>query len=187
MFVAVKNDDRFFIGYSIRDNSIDMDESDLLLEDNIPVWKVRGKKGVLIMCGERDFAAALLKYNKKLFNFEISDKEMFGGFVPRLKDFLQYYDLVDNNGNWNNELLIVKDNAAYRVENDFTLTKIVDYCSSGRWNRLTTGSLAGSEGEPAEKRIVDAFRLVVKMRNYELFPILLYDSKSGKRKIIRKN
>ena len=187
MFVAVKNDDRFFIGYSIRDNSIDMDESDLLLEDNIPVWKVRGKKGVLIMCGERDFAAALLKYNKKLFNFEISDKEMFGGFVSRLKDFLQYYDLVDNNGNWNNELLIVKDNAAYRVENDFTLTKIVDYCSSGRWNRLTTGSLAGSEGEPAEKRIAGAFGLVGKMRNYELFPISLYDSKSGKRKIIRKN
>ena len=128
-----------------------------------------------------------MKYNKKLFKFEISDKEIFGGFVSRLKDFLQYYDLVYNNGNWNNELLIVKDNAAYRVENDFTLTKIVDYCSSGRWNRLTTGSFTGSEGESAEKRIAGAFGLVGKMRNYELFPISLYDSKSGKRKIIRKN
>lgn len=187
MFVAVKNDDRFFIGYSIRDNSINMDESDLLLEDNIPVWKIRGKKGVLIMCGERDFAAVLLEYNKKLFNFEICDKEMFGGFVSKLRDFLQCYDLVDNKGNWNNILLIIKDNVAYKIENDFTLTKIVDYCSSGRWNRLTTGSLAGSECEPAEKRIAGAFVLVGKMRGYELFPISLYDSKSGKRQIIRRN
>lgn len=186
MFVAVKNDDGFLVGYSIRTNSIDMDENDMLMEENIPVWKVRGKKGVLITCGERGFASTLLRYNKKLFNFELTDKEVFGGFVPKLRDFLKYYDLINDKGHWENELLMIKDNFAYLVASDFTVLKIVDFKSSEGWNRLTTGSLVGSEGEPAEKRIVDAFRLVGKMRSYELFPISLYDSKTGKRKIVRK-
>lgn len=186
MFVAVKNDDRFLIGCSVRDGNINVDESDLLLEDNIPVWKVRGKKGVLVACGECGFAATLLKYNDRLFNFEINDDEMFGDFVRRLKHFLYHFDVINDKGHWENELLLVKDDFAYVVASDFTVLKIVDYKSSNSWNRLTRGSLVHSEGEPAKKRIVDAFKLVGKMQNKELFPIAIYDSKTGKRKIVRK-
>ncbi len=186
MFVAVKNDDRFLIGCSVRDRNINVDESDLLLEDNIPVWKVRGKKGVLVACGECGFAATLLKYNDRLFNFEINDDEMFGDFVRRLKHFLYHFDVINDKGHWENELLLVKDDFAYVVASDFTVLKIVDYKSSNEMNRLTRGSLVHSEGEPAKKRIVDAFKLVGKMQNKELFPIAIYDSKTGKRKIVRK-
>ena len=185
MFVAVKKDDGFLVGYSILDNCINMDESDTLLEDNIPVWKLRGKKGVLVICKERDFASTLLKYNKKLFNFDICDKEMYGGFVSRLKNFLRDYDLIDDKSNWSNELLIVNGDEAYIIDTDFTVTKITDYYSCGSWFRLTTGSLTESIGRNAETRIVDAFRLVEKMRNCALFPISIYDSRNGKRKIVR--
>lgn len=186
MFVAVKKDDGFLVGYSILDNCINMDESDTLLEDNIPVWKLRGKKGVLVSCNERNFASTLLKYNKKLFNFDICDKEMYGGFALRLKNFLRDYDLIDDEGSWNNELLVVNGDEAYMISAFFAVSKVTDY-NSGGWFRLTTGSLTESKGRNAETRIVDAFRLVEKMRNCVLFPISIYDSRNGKRKIVRRS
>ena len=187
MFVAVKKDDGFLVGYSILDNCINMDERDTLLEDNIPVWKLRGRKGVLVSCRERDFASTLLKYNKKLFNFDICDKEMYGGFALRLKNFLRDYDLIDDKGSWSNELLVVNGDAAYIISAYFDVSKVTDYSSGGSWFRLTTGSLTESIGRNAETRIVDAFRLVEKMRNCALFPISIYDSRNGKRKIVKRS
>lgn len=187
MFVAVKKDDGFLVGYSILDDCINMDESDMVLEDNIPVWKVRGKKGVLVMCGKHDFASTLLKYNKKLFNFDICDKEMYGGFALRLKNFLRDYYLIDDKGSWCNELLVVNGSTAYMISAYFDISKVTDYYSSGSWFRLITGSLTESIGRNAETRIVDAFRLVEKMRNCVLFPISIYDSRNGKRKIVRRS
>lgn len=187
MFVAVKKDDGFLVGCSILDDCINMDESDMVLEDNIPVWKLRGRKGVLVMCGERNFASTLLKYNKKLFNFDICDKEIYGDFVSRLKNFLRDYDLIDDEGSWNNELLVVNGDEAYVISAYFAVSKVTDYYSIGSWFRLTTGSLTESIGRNAENRIVDAFRLVEKMRNCALFPISIYDSRNGKRKIVRRN
>lgn len=186
MFVAVKKDDGFLVGYSILDNCINMDESDTLLEDNIPVWKLRGKKGVLVSCNERNFASTLLKYNKKLFNFDICDKEMYGGFALRLKNFLRDYDLIDDEGSWSNELLVVNGDEAYMISAFFAVSKVADYNSGGGF-RLTTGSLTESIGRNAETRIVDAFRLVEKMRNCAMFPISIYDSRNGKRKIVKRS
>ena len=44
MIVARKKDDRIMVGLSITDSWTEMTERDLVLEENIPFWKVRGEK-----------------------------------------------------------------------------------------------------------------------------------------------
>ena len=186
MFIGVKDKDRFIVGYSIRDVSVNMDERDLLLEDNYPVWKVRGNKGALIVCSELDFASTMLKYNKKLFDFDICDENIFGGFISKLKSFLDQFDLIEDSVHWNNQMLIIKEDCAYLISDVFSIEKVVDYCSSNQWMDLVTGSLARSADVTVEKKIVDSYELIDKMRAKNMFPIALYDSKTGKRKVVRK-
>lgn len=184
MFVAVKDNDRFLIGCTIRDTLDCMEYSDLVLEDNMPVWKVKGKKNVVVACGEIDFASTLLKYNKRLFDVEITDDGIFRELVPMMKRFLDRFDLVDDKGHWDNELIIANNDISYIIGPDFSVVKVDDYYCSAVYYNLVMGSLSTDKVKPAKKRIIDACALVEKMKARKMFPLAIYDTKTRKRKIV---
>ncbi|MBQ0099360.1 MAG: hypothetical protein KBS91_02295 [Firmicutes bacterium] len=59
MYIAVKEKDNVYIGTSILENNVDSDDSDMVLEDNVPLFKVKGQKNTYVCVAETSLAADL--------------------------------------------------------------------------------------------------------------------------------
>jgi len=183
MYIAIKDKDSVKIGITMADDNIGTHPHDYTLEDNLPIWKIRGQKGCMVAVSSTCFAANILKINNSLFNFEINDENMFGGFASKLKDYLQVVDIVNSDEKWFSRLIITNGEVIYEVASDFTITKYTDYAISNKWERLVQGAIDKNVNEPIEDRIMSGFNVVDKTNGFNLYPISIYDTKTGKRKL----
>ena len=187
MIIAIKREDGVSVGVSICRDCADMSVTDLTNPENIPFWKVKGNPGCYAGTANVDFSGQLIRAFDAPLKKVQGAKEIASIVVPTVREMLNDFSFVDENECWNNHLLIIKSGKVYTMTNYFVVAEVEDFWVQGSLNAgVATGALECTRGENAEKRIVEAFRCVERMRQNVCFPIVLIDTKTGRRKVIAK-
>ena len=181
MVVAVKKEDGIVVGISGRDGLGDMTTRDYTLEENIPFWKVKGVKDCYVFADSSNFAVELLRYNDAIFKGISDGKSIVGNVVPKMKALWSEYGQVMDNKEWDGQLLIVKDGKAFVVGRYFTVSEVDDVAAFWQTNYLL-GGLEEKRELPETERILFAVRNLCAMKSKHLFPMMVFDSKTKKKK-----
>ena len=183
MVVAVKREDRIVVGVTGCDSLVDMTVKDLSLEENVPFWKVTGTKDCYVFADILSFEADLLRYNPSIFK-EITDgKSVFETALPKMKALLGKYNRISEKGEWSNKLLIVKGDKMFSVDAYFTVSEEDGFVGLD-YEQYLLGALEESRDLSQEESVLFAVRNLKKMINRELFPLVLFDSKTKKKKVL---
>ena len=185
MIIAIKREDGVTLGVSCKDSCCDMLDKDYTLLDNLPAWKVKGNTGCYAATGELDFSGQLIRAYARSLSKIKGPNDIINQVIPEMKSLLKDFRLSDGK-KWGNELLIVKDGRLYHLTSHFVLEELQDAVVLARNSLVQMGCLEATRGQTAEKRIVETYRFLSKVRNENLFPIVLWDTKTGRKKVISK-
>ena len=181
MFVAIKDNNTMYVGVSSAADSLcDMNQQDMLLEENVMIWKIAGHKGWYVVGGRFYVEMDLLRYAKGLFDKEITYQSLLSYTVPRMKALLESRGLVKDRA-WYNDLLIVSKNKAYEIDGYFCVNEVDSYAVADPRTDIMRGALEYTEGLPAKTRICEAIHSLEEMRGKNHFPAVLLDVATGKR------
>ena len=183
MIIAKRDDDRIIVAVSIADCSVDMTVSDLVLQDNLPIHKVRGEKDCYICAKSISLDFDILRFNDKIFRGIEDGNTVLKKVVPQMKSLLDSYPGFSS-GYWCGTLLIIKGATMYIIDADFCVSEERDeYCAcnssipQGALYALRNSSLGVTE------RILEAMRCSCLMQD-KLFPAVIFDTKTNKRKAV---
>ena len=183
MVVARKEGDRIVVGSTVADTLIDMTERDLSLLENIPFWKVKGEKNCYVFAEDLTFATDLLRFNDYVFKNITDGNSVIRNVVPKIKGLLSNYSQIINGKEWDSQLLIIKDNKMFTIGHYFTVSEVDEFVGLG-YEKYLIGGLEESRDESLEESILFAVRNLNRMRNSNFFPLVLFDSKPKRRKVI---
>jgi hypothetical protein len=181
MFVAIKDSKTTYVGASsVGDSLCDMSKQDMMLEENVTIWKIAGHKGWYAV-GDRFYVEMdLLRYTKGLFAKEITYQSLLSYTIPRMKALLESRGLVKDRA-WYNDLLIVSKDKAYTIDGYFCVNEVDDYAVANACMDIIRGALEYTEGLPTKVRICEAIHSVEEMRGKSHFPAILLDVATGKK------
>ena len=182
MFVALKDEKTAYVAYTNVDSLLDMSKKDLLLNENVSVWKISGAKGWYAVCGRFYVEADVLQYTKGLFPKEITYQSLLQHTIPKMRQVLDARGLVKD-GCWYNELLVLCKHKIYCIDAYFCLEEVTDYEISSARSDIVRGCLAWTEGMPAKERICEAVHSLEVLRGKVCFPVILYDTATGKKEV----
>lgn len=183
MVVAIKKDDRVVVGISVGDSLIDMTENDLALYENVPFWKVKGNKNCYVFAEDMKFSTDLLRYNDYIFKDVSDGKSVIETVMPRMKELLKKYGQTTEDTKWDSRLLIVKDNKTFIVDRYFSVDEADEYVGLG-YESILVGGLEESKGLPPKESILFALKTFNRARNRNIFPLVLFDTKTKKKEVI---
>ena len=102
-----------------------------------------------------------------------------------MKDFLGYnFQLIKGN-KWDSRLLIVKGNKMYIIDTYFSVTEVDEMTSLG-YDNCMLGALEDTKDENVEDSILSSVRNLNRLKSRCLFPLMIFDSKTKKRKFYTK-
>ena len=185
MLIARKDGDRIVVGLTLADSLIDMTDKDLSLVENIPFWKVKGVKDCYVFAEDLTFATDLLRFNDYIFKNITDGNSVITNVIPKMKEVLNKYSQIVNGKEWDSQLLIIKDNKMFTIDNYFTVTEVDEFVGVGYWGYLL-GGLEESRDKTIEESILFAVRNLNRMRSRNLFPLTLFDSKTKKIRVVFK-
>ena len=181
MFVAIKDSKTTYVAASSAADALcDMNEQDMLLSENVAIWKIPGHKGWYAVGGRFYVEMDLLRYTKGLFAKEITYQSLLSYTVPRMKALLESRGLVNERA-WYNDLLIVSKDKAYAIDGYFCVNEVDSYVVADPRIDIMRGSLEYSEGMPTKARICEAIHSVEAMRGKAHYPAILLDVATGKK------
>ena len=183
MVIARKEGDKIVVGSTVADTLIDMTERDLSLLENIPFWKVKGEKNCYVFAEDLTFATDLLRFNDYIFKNITDGNSVIRNVVPKIKGLLSNYSQIMNGKEWDSQLLIIKDNKMFTIGHYFTVSEADEFAGLG-YESYLLGGLEESRDKPMEDGILFAVRNLNRMRNINFFPLVLFDSKTKRRKVI---
>lgn len=183
MVVAMKNDDRIVVGITMCDTFIDMSTRDLALAENIPFWKVKGTKDCYVFAENLTFSVDLLRFNDGIFKNVTDGNSVITGVVPKMKELFGKYSRVIGKDEWDSQLLIVKGNKMFTIGHYFTVSEIDEFAGL-EYEPYLLGGLEESKGKDLKESVLFAVRNLNRMRSRNFFPLMLFDSKTKKRKIV---
>lgn len=180
MIIALKDKEGIYVGVSARNSFIDMNPKDMLLDDNLPIWKIPGHKGWYVVCGKLMTTTDLLRYTKGLFAKEITHQSLIRHTVPMMRALLSERGLIKDK-NWGNTAIVFNAERAYAIDSYLCVSEITDIETNGMQYEITRGCLEFAKGLTAKMRIREAFGAVNELRGRNVFPVVLVDGTSGKR------
>ena len=181
MFVAIKDKETTYVGVSSAADSLcDMNEKDMLLDENISLWKITGRKGWYAVGGRFYVEMDILRYTKGLFDKEITYQSLLSYTIPRMKALLESRDLVKDRA-WYNDLLIVSKDKAYVIDGYFCVNEVDSYAVADPRMDIMRGSLEFNESLPVKMRVCEAIHSVEEMRGKSHFPVVLFNVATGKK------
>ena len=183
MIIARKSGDRIVVGSSVADSLVDMTERDLSLAENIPFWKVKGNKNCYIFAEDLTFATDLLRYNDYVFKNVSDGNSVISDVVPKMKELLGRYSRIIGKDEWDSQLLIIKDNKMFTIGHYFTVSEVYEFAGLG-YEQYLLGGLEESRDKSLDESILFAVRNLNRMRCRNFFPLMLFDSKTKKRKVV---
>lgn len=182
MVIAKRQDDKIVVGISDRDSLIEMCENDYYLEENLPFWKVNGEKDCFVCSSKVCFSTNLLRYNDKIFKGITDGKSIMQNVVPKIKGILSEYLSLINDKSWDSQLLIIKGNKMFTINNYFNVTEIEQSVALGYTPYLNSG-IEESCDMSAEESILFSVRGLETIQNIKLFPIVTFNTKTKKKKV----
>ena len=182
MYIAIHDDETTYIGVTNREYITGQPE-DAIPEENLPI--VRGKRGEGIMVATDGFCAAadLARDIAKKLSGKIDGERMINEIEPMVKECHEFYNQTNNGGRYKTSVLVGTKEGLYEIcggsvsKTDFVTSDYESICKC---------AYLSSEGKPSVERMLYVFREAERMRNISLFPISIYDVRTGKRKIYRK-
>lgn len=186
MIVALKTDDRVLVGITICNNSVGTSDKDLTLDENLPMWKVRGEKNCYVFTDRIDYPTDILRYNDRVFKGITDGKSIIRNVVPHIRDLLDKTDNLlkgqEDEQKWNNQMVIVKDGEIFFIDDYLVVFQKSEYVATA-YENYVIGTLEDTRDLDPTQRILTAFRTVGRMRNITLFPVTIFDTKT-KRKTV---
>ena len=181
MFVAIRDSKTTYVAASSAPDALcDMNMQDMLLSENVAIWKIPGHKGWYAVGGRFYVEMDLLRYARGLFAKEITYQSLLSYTIPKIKNLLDLRGLVKDRA-WYNDLLIVSKDKAYIIDGYFCLNEVDDYAVADARADIMRGSLEYTEDLPTKERICEAIHSVEEMRGKSHFPAVLLDVATGKR------
>ena len=183
MIIVIKEEEGFKVGLSVGDVSVNMHEEDLAHVDNIPFWKVKGETGVYAACARGTISADVLCAHPELLR-GIRNMNDLVGRLPSIRAQLKEFDLINDDEYWDNDLILFLGNQALIINSYFNVNQI-DYFEAfcTRAGQAMRAVLEATAGEDAEKRILKACKHYDAMRLVSHLPLVIYNTKTGKRKV----
>ena len=185
MLIAIKDEGTTYIAQSIADVTAVTSKDDLILDENVPFWKVSGVKRCYAACGSTQFSADLLRIERGLFKGIENAYDVLTDTIPKMRKLLEDGKLVDARGSWNNVLVIAKDDKIYYVDQSFMLVEIDNFIVKGRGEEFISSGLEREKHLPLEERIRKVVRCCDELHSEYRFPIVLHNCATGRKKILK--
>ena len=182
MVIALKENNKIYAGVSASDSLINMNRKDMVLDENLPLWKIPGHKGWYVMCTKLLPMVDVLRYTDGLFAKEITHQSLIRHTIPRMKEVLGERGLLKGK-TWCNTALIFNAEKAYVMDAYFCVSELYEIETNGRQFELTRGSMEFTKGLPPKVRLREAFGSIYLARCKDVFPVVLMDAESGKKEI----
>ena len=180
MYIAIKEKKKMYVAVTNSEYLVNMSAKDMLLEDNLTLWKIAGRKGWYMATARCNPTTDVLRYAKGLFAKEITYQTLLAHTIPKMKQLLGERDLIKDKY-WYNELLIVNKDKAYVIDGYFCLREVVDFDVCDSRADVIRGCLEFNKNLPAKVRICEAICSVEEMRGKKHFPAILLDVATGKK------
>ena len=100
-----------------------------------------------------------------------------------LKELLGRYSCIIGKDEWDSQLLIIKDNKMFTIGHYFTVSEVDEFVGMG-FETYLLGGLEENKDKPGEESILAALKSLNRMRCRNLFPLVLFDGKTKKRKVL---
>ena len=186
MLIALKADSKVYLAYNLKDLSVnDFDSRDFLLEDNIPLWKV---KNGCIMGFDGDYDEAdILRYDERIFTGEINLYNLFERILPKMTEKLSAFKKLNSKGSMQGDYVIAQGRRGYYIYGAGEAEELEDYFCLGNGYQKAQAALDMTEGQSVTDRIKFAYETDEAAENIPAYPIAIIDTKSCKINIIDKD
>lgn len=184
MLIAIKDKGTVYIAQNLSEYMIDTASSDLVLDENIPFWKIDHSSYCYCACRSPGQSTDILSQEPDLFRNCQNAKDILKNGIPYMRRLLSERQLIDKDGCWYNTLVLVMNGKIYCIDAFFVLIEIDDLIVNGRGNEFITGGLEWEADQPIEERIRRVVRSYNEFRDEHFFPVVLHNCKTGRKKII---
>ncbi len=165
---------------------VEIDDRDLALSGNVPLWKLRGRN-VYVACEYHYPSTDILRHDKDLFAKEITPQSILSHTVPRMRELLNERGLISPKGNWGNEMLIVADGRIFSIDYFFSVQEIDEWdVRQDVWyneEEYMRGALHYTEGLTAKTRILECMKTVGISGRLNNFPLTVVNTRTNKKEI----
>lgn len=93
MIVAVKKNNNIVVGISTTDTYSGQTERDMLLQENVPFWKVGGTDDCFVFADASSYTSDVLRYNDDVFKGITDYNSLLVEVVPKMKELLAEKDV----------------------------------------------------------------------------------------------
>lgn len=186
MVLVKKIDGGAVLGISNSRALVDMSTRDLSLDSNTPLWKPRGTGDCYVCMDSISLTADVLRYSDGVFNDATNVKSILKSVIPKMKAVLNAHGLLLTENRWDGPLFIITPQKIFKISNYFTVSEVED-CGADGFSYYLTGAMAEAKGHEPEKAVAFAYETMGRMLNVNPFPLIIFNTKTKKRKILRRS
>lgn len=182
MFIAVKEKDTVYVGITNMESFADSSVEDMILDENLLVWKIGGHKGWYMACNRFYAEVDVLRYAKGLFAKEITYQTLVRHTLPKMKELLSERGLIKDKC-WYNDMLIFNKDMVYEIDGYFCVSEIDNTVVASVRSDIVRGCMEFNADLPAKERICEGVHSLQKLRGKKHFPVILLDAATGKKEV----
>lgn len=185
MLIVIKEDGAAYIAQSVADKIANVEKTDLILDENIPFKKVKGSSRCYVAFEHLYFSSEILMNNLQLFKGVETVDDVLSKVIPTMKNLLAKYSLIDEDGRWNNNLVIACNDKIFSVDTFFQAYEVNGLFVRCECADFITGGLEWENKLPVKERIKKIIRSYNDQCREVLFPIVMHDCKTGRKTILQ--
>ena len=182
MYITVRDSQKIYVAVTNSDYTLNMSAKDMMLDDNLNLWKIAGRKGWYMATARFNPTMDVLRYAKGLFAKEITYRSLLTHTIPKMKQLLDERGLIKDKYYYN-EVLIINKDKVYAIDGYLCLREVTDFDVGDSRADIARGCLEFNKDLPAKMRICEAIHSLEEMRGRVHFPACVLDVATGKKEI----
>ena len=95
MLIAIKDKGTVYIAQNVSDAIADVVEDDLVLDENVPIWKIKGSRHCYAACRSAFMSADVLRNRQDLFGGINTAHDILTKTIPGIRAALKEKELID--------------------------------------------------------------------------------------------
>lgn len=181
MIVGVRRGDRVLVAVSLCGVFSGLDERDLILEENLPFFRVG--EDCIVFAEELTYAVDVLRIHSDIFDGVTDGLSVMRQVVPKMKEVLEEYGCSDRGRLWYGNLLLIKGGRMFSISSNFTVSEPDEFVTFENEQHLRGGIEAAQDLDGSEQ-ILFAVRSCGRMKCANYFPLALFDVTHGTMRIV---
>jgi hypothetical protein len=185
LIIAIKDKDRVVMACSNTDRLNRLTDKDYVDKENVAIKF--SKNDNVFGFAAMDRRSDILLYDDVFMDLEINAQTIIKDVIPYIKCELKENNKpVDENGNWQNALIICDNEHIYDIDPTFGFYEADDYVCHGYNVETIKSVLDATTNLSAEERIMKVVSFASKLHKEDLFPLIITDTKTKQFKYIYK-